>query len=78
MGDIDIETYGCVAIAPLWLGGLARRNTLSVLHSCEGIKGAKKPDSCMVCCVLDRCRICASPPAAADETALVRPPLPLM
>jgi hypothetical protein len=42
MGDIDIDSYGCVAIAPLWLGGSSRQNSLSVIHSCDGIQGAKK------------------------------------
>jgi hypothetical protein len=42
MGDIDIESYGCVAISPLWLGGSSRQNSLSVIHSCKGIDGAKQ------------------------------------
>lgn len=42
MGDIDIDSYGCVAIAPLWLGGSSRQNSLSVIHSCNGIDGSKQ------------------------------------
>jgi len=40
MGDIDIDSFGCVAIAPLWLGGTQRQNALSALHSVEGLEGA--------------------------------------
>ncbi len=40
MGDIDINSFGCVAIAPLWLGGTQRQNSLSVVHPVEGLQGA--------------------------------------
>jgi len=42
MGDIDIDSFGCVAISPLWLGGSERQNALTILHSCEGVKGANE------------------------------------
>ena len=40
MGDVSMEEYGCVAIAPLWLGGTAKQNSLYVVHDVPSLEGA--------------------------------------
>jgi len=40
MGDVNMEDYGCVAIAPLWLGGTAKQSNLYVVHDVDNIDGA--------------------------------------
>uniref|UniRef100_A0A7S0L8V4 Uncharacterized protein n=1 Tax=Coccolithus braarudii TaxID=221442 RepID=A0A7S0L8V4_9EUKA len=40
MGDISMDDFGCVAIAPLWLGGTGRQSSLYVLHTVEDLAGA--------------------------------------
>ena len=40
MGDVSQEDYGCVAICPLWLGGVAKQSALYVVHNVEGLEGA--------------------------------------
>jgi len=42
MGDISMEDYGCVAIAPLWLGGTSKQSNLYVLHCCDDVAGATR------------------------------------
>eukprot|EP00316_Scyphosphaera_apsteinii_P024267 CAMPEP_0119325344 /NCGR_PEP_ID=MMETSP1333-20130426/65565_1 /TAXON_ID=418940 /ORGANISM="Scyphosphaera apsteinii, Strain RCC1455" /LENGTH=319 /DNA_ID=CAMNT_0007333309 /DNA_START=157 /DNA_END=1116 /DNA_ORIENTATION=- len=42
MGDISMDDFGCVAISPLWLGGIERQNSLYVLHTCDGIASAER------------------------------------
>ena len=34
MGDVSMEDFGCVAISPLWLGGIERQETLKIVHTC--------------------------------------------
>ena len=41
MGDLSMDEFGCVAIASLWLGGTEEQSNLYVLHTCEGVSGAK-------------------------------------
>lgn len=40
MGDLGMSEYGCVAIAPLWLGGQANRNTLTIVHNVDDMASA--------------------------------------
>jgi len=39
MGDVSMDDYGSVAINPLWLGGTASQNSLSVVHDLDGQDG---------------------------------------
>lgn len=36
MGDVSMDDYGSVAINPLWLGGTASQNSLSMVHDLAG------------------------------------------